>query len=133
TLFRSEKLVRRKVSLKHLERKDPEPGPRGSTRLTVTIKEGIEPEKARQMVKIIKDSKLKVQPAIQEDTLRVSGKKRDDLQAAIQVLRSAEGLDGELQFINFRDSAGRDPPPPCRRNASRSGRTASAAARTSLR
>lgn len=98
-----EKLVRRKVSLKHLERKDPEPGPRGSTRLTVTIKEGIEPEKARQMVKIIKDSKFKVQPAIQEDTLRVSGKKRDDLQAAIQVLRSAEGLDIELQFINFRD------------------------------
>jgi len=98
-----EKLVRRKVSLKHLDRGKPEKGPKGSTRLLVKIKEGIEVEKARQMVKIIKDSKLKVQAAIQEQAVRVSGKKRDDLQAAIQLLKAAQDLDLDLQFINFRD------------------------------
>jgi uncharacterized protein YajQ (UPF0234 family) len=98
-----EKLVRRKVSLKHLDRGKPEKGPKGSTRISVKVKEGIELEKARQIVKLIKDSKLKVQAAIQEQAVRVSGKKRDDLQAAIQLLKSTQDLDLDLQFVNFRD------------------------------
>jgi hypothetical protein len=98
-----EKLVRRKVSLKHLEKKKPERGPKGHAKVTVLVKEGIETEKARSIVKLIKDSKLKVQAAIQEDAVRVTGKKRDDLQEAIQLLRGASLLDLDLQFVNFRD------------------------------
>jgi uncharacterized protein YajQ (UPF0234 family) len=98
-----EKLVRRKVSLKHLDRGKPEKGPKGSTRMLVKVKEGIEAEKARQIVKMLKDSKLKVQASIQEQAVRVSGKKRDDLQAAIQLLKAAQDLDLDLQFVNFRD------------------------------
>jgi uncharacterized protein YajQ (UPF0234 family) len=98
-----EKVIRRKVSLKHLEKKYQEKGPKGSTRLITLVKEGIEPDKARQIVKLIKDAKLKVQASIHEDTVRVSGKKRDDLQSVIQLLRAAEELELDLQFINFRD------------------------------
>jgi uncharacterized protein YajQ (UPF0234 family) len=98
-----EKLIRRKVSLKHLERKKPERGPKGATRLVVLVKEGIEVEKAREIVKLVKDSKLKVSAAIQEDAVRITGKKRDDLQTAMQLLRNTESLDLDLQFINFRD------------------------------
>lgn len=98
-----EKIIRRKVSLKHLEKKDPEKGPKGSVRLPVVIKEGIDPEKARQMIKLIKDAKLKVQASIHEDTVRVSGKKKDDLQTVMQLLRADESLELDLQFINFRD------------------------------
>lgn len=97
------KMIRRKVSLKHLDAGEPEKGPRSSFKLDVRIKEGIEVEKAKEIVKLIKDSKLKVQAAIQEDSVRVSGKKRDDLQEAIQLLRGAEQLDLDLQFVNFRD------------------------------
>jgi len=99
-----EKLIRRKVSLKHLDKKKkPERGPKGSTRLTVLVKEGLEPEKAREIVKLVKDSKIKVQASIHEDSVRVTGKKRDELQTVIQLLRAAEELDLDLQFINFRD------------------------------
>jgi uncharacterized protein YajQ (UPF0234 family) len=98
-----QKLVRRKVSLKHLEAKDPEPGPRGSTRLLVLVKEGIETDKARDIVKLVKDSKLKIQASIQGDAVRITGKKKDDLQQAIQVLRGAGSLDLDLSFENFRD------------------------------
>jgi uncharacterized protein YajQ (UPF0234 family) len=99
-----EKLIRRKVSLKHLDKKKkPERGPKGSTRLTVLVKEGLEPEKAREIVKLVKDSKIRVQASIHEDSVRVTGKKRDELQAVIQLLRAAEELDLDLQFINFRD------------------------------
>lgn len=98
-----EKLVRRKVSLKHLEKKKPERGPKGSAKVPVLVKEGIETEKARVIVKMVKDSKLKVQASIQEDAVRISGKKRDDLQEAIALLRAADSLDLDLQFVNFRD------------------------------
>jgi len=98
-----EKLVKRKVSLKHLDRKEPGKGPRGTVRLLVALKEGIETEKAKQIVKIVKDSKIKVQAAIHEDSVRVSGKKRDDLQETMRLLRQAEGLELDLQFTNFRD------------------------------
>lgn len=98
-----EKLVKRKVSLKHLDKQDPGKGPKGSVRLLVKLKEGIETEKAKQIVKIVKDSKIKVQAAIHEDTVRVSGKKRDDLQEAMRLLRSQDSLELDLQFTNFRD------------------------------
>lgn len=68
----------------------------------VTVKTGIAQEKAKSMVKLLKDSKLKVQASIQGDALRVSGAKKDDLQAAIQLVRSSV-TDVPLQFINFRD------------------------------
>jgi len=98
-----EKLVKRKVSLKHLDRQEPGKGPKGSVRLLVKLKEGIDTEKAKEIVKLVKDSKLKVQASIHEDTVRVTGKKRDDLQETMRILRAAESLDLDLQFKNFRD------------------------------
>jgi uncharacterized protein YajQ (UPF0234 family) len=97
-----EKLVRRKVSLKHFEPGEPTKGPRGTSRLAVTVTEGIDADKAREIVKLVKASKLKVQAAVQEDTVRITGKKRDDLQNAISELKAAD-LGLELQFINFRE------------------------------
>ena len=97
-----DKLTRRKVSLKHFERGTVLPGPRGSAKMTVTITEGISSEKAKEIIKLIKGSKLKVQGAIQEDTVRITGKKRDDLQEAIAELKRAD-LGVELQFVNFRE------------------------------
>jgi len=70
---------------------------------TITVRQGIDSEHARKLVKHIKDSKLKVQAAIQGDELRVSGKNRDDLQAAIALLRKLEDFDLPLQYVNFRD------------------------------
>ena len=70
--------------------------------MTITIKEGIEGEHAKELVRRIKDSKIKVQASIQEEQVRVSGKNRDDLQQVIALARAA-GLPLELQFINFRD------------------------------
>jgi cyclic-di-GMP-binding protein len=97
-----EKLVRRKVSLKHTDVGEPEPGPKGSSRLLVKIKEGVDVDRARQIVKLVKESKIKAQAAIQQDLVRVSAKKRDDLQEIIGLLR-AEDLGIELQYVNFRD------------------------------
>jgi uncharacterized protein YajQ (UPF0234 family) len=68
----------------------------------LTVKTGIAQEKAKSIVKLIKDSKLKVQASIQGDALRVVGAKKDELQAAIQLVR-AKVTDQPLQFINFRD------------------------------
>ena len=68
----------------------------------VAVREGLDTETARKMVKLIKESKLKVQAAIQGEQLRVTGKKRDDLQQVMQKLRGA-GLGIPLQFNNFRD------------------------------
>ncbi len=65
------------------------------------MKNGIETEKAKEIVKIIKDAKLKVQAQIQADQVRVSGKNKDDLQLVIQTLRKAN-LPIELQFVNYR-------------------------------
>lgn len=66
------------------------------------LKQGLEPDMAKKIVKLIKDAKLKVQSSIQGDKVRVTGKKRDDLQTAIALLRETE-LDVPLQFNNFRD------------------------------
>ena len=68
----------------------------------VTVRQGIDKELARKIVKLVKDSKLKVQPNIQGDQVRVTGKKRDDLQAVIALLKN-QNLGMPLQYINFRD------------------------------
>ena len=97
-----EKLVKRKVSLKALDPQNVEPAGGKSFRQLIKLKEGVDMEHAKEIVKAIKDEKMKVQGAIQGDLVRVSGKKRDDLQAAIAFLRSKDfGL--PLQFINFRE------------------------------
>ena len=97
-----EKLIRRKVSLKHLDVGDPTPGPKGSARILVKIKEGIEQDKAKQVLKLLKDKKLKVQASIQGDSVRITGKKKDDLQEVVALLR-AEDFGIVLSFENFRD------------------------------
>ncbi|MGC4069734.1 MAG: DUF520 family protein [Polyangiaceae bacterium] len=75
----------------------------GAAKRILTIKEGISQENAKVLVKLVKDSKLKVQAAIHEDAVRISGKKRDDLQAAMAAIKSSELLQIELQFTNFRE------------------------------
>ena len=97
-----DKLVKRKVSLRFTDPGKPEPTGKGGSRIVVKIKEGIEVEKARALVQIIKDAKLKVQASIQENQVRVAGKNKDDLQAAIQLVRQQD-IGIELQFVNFRD------------------------------
>jgi uncharacterized protein YajQ (UPF0234 family) len=96
------KLVRRGISLKALVYKPIEPAAGGLAKQVIEVQQGIETEKARKIVKIVKDAKLKVQVQIQGDQVRVTGKKRDDLQTAIAALK-AQDLDLPLQFENFRD------------------------------
>ena len=96
------KLTRRQVPLKSVIYGKAEPAAGGRARQTLTVQQGIATEKARLIVKIIKDTKLKVQSQIQGDQVRVSGKNRDDLQRVIQLLKERE-LDVALQFINFRE------------------------------
>ena len=97
------KLVKRGVSLKALDYGTIQPAAKGSVRQVVTIKKGIASEKAKEIVKFIKGTGVKVQAAIQEDQVRVSGKKRDDLQAIMQQLKAQDfGID--LQFTNFRSN-----------------------------
>jgi uncharacterized protein YajQ (UPF0234 family) len=74
----------------------------GRARQKITVQQGIESEKAREIVKFIKGSGAKVQAQIMDDEVRVSGKKRDDLQDVIAKLRAAD-LGLALQFVNFRD------------------------------
>ncbi|MGB3810649.1 MAG: YajQ family cyclic di-GMP-binding protein [Parvibaculum sp.] len=95
-------LVRRKVDPGVLEYKDPEKAAGQSVRQKVAIKDGIDKELAKRIVKDIKGSSLKVQVAIQGDELRVSGKKRDDLQAAIQFVKGLN-IEQPLDYENFRD------------------------------
>jgi uncharacterized protein YajQ (UPF0234 family) len=97
------KLVKRGVSLKALQYGKIEDATKGTVRQVVTIQKGIPVEKAKEIVKFIKGSGIKVQAAIQENQVRVSGKNRDDLQAAIGSLKAQDfGLD--LQFTNYRSS-----------------------------
>ena len=97
-----EKLIKRKVSLKYLDEQKPEPTGKGGSRVLIKVKEGIETEVARKIITGIKDAKLKVQSSIQDAQMRVTGKNKDDLQKASQLVRGLE-LDVELQFINVRD------------------------------
>ncbi|HEX2889787.1 DUF520 family protein, partial [Vineibacter terrae] len=94
--------VRRKLDPKALEFADSERASGNTVRQVVTVKQGIDRELAKSVVKAVKDSKLKVQTAIQGDELRITGKKRDDLQAAMGIVRGLE-VDRPVQFINFRD------------------------------
>ncbi len=95
-----ENLVRRKVDVKCLEAKEAQMASHGMVQKEINIKEGVDTETARKIVKMIKDLKLKVQAAIQENQVRVSGKKIDDLQAVIQKVRETN-LDIPLQFVNM--------------------------------
>ena len=97
-----EKLARRQVPLRALVEHDIEPGPAGSAKQRLELQQGIQTDKAREIVKLVKDAKLKVQSAIQGDQVRISGKKRDDLQAVMKLLRDSS-LDIAMQFVNFRD------------------------------
>ena len=95
------RMISRKVAVRNLEYGKVEEASGGMVRQQITIRQGIATEKAKQMVKDIKASKLKVQAAIQGDILRVSGKSRDDLQAVIALLRDKD-YEVELQFVNYR-------------------------------
>lgn len=94
--------TRRKVDPRVLDYQTVEKASGNTVRQPVKIKDGIEATLAKRLVKEVKDAKLKVQVAIQGDELRVTGKKRDDLQDAIALMRKLE-LDQPLQYINFRD------------------------------
>jgi hypothetical protein len=94
--------VRRKLDPASLDWQAEEPASGNTVRQKVLVKQGIDRESAKEIVKAVKDSKLKVQAAIQGDELRVSGKKRDDLQAAITLVRGLK-LDRPVQYVNFRD------------------------------
>lgn len=95
------KLVKRGVDIACLELADPVIQLKTATQV-VTVREGIDTAEAKKMVKLIKDRKLKVQAAIQGDQLRVTGKKRDDLQEVIALLKGGK-FAMPLQFKNFRD------------------------------
>jgi len=95
-------MVKRKIDIKCLQRDDPEK--LGKQVLTwITVRQGIETLISKKMVKMIKASKIKVQSAIQGEKLRVTGKKRDDLQQVMALLRESEEIEVPLQFNNFRD------------------------------
>lgn len=97
------KLVKRKVPLKGLTYQPMQQAGGSTVRQEVTLQQGIPIEKAREIVKVIKDSKKKVQASIQGDVVRVSGKDRDTLQDIIQLLRNHDfGID--MQFTNYRSS-----------------------------
>ena len=95
------KLHKRGVSIRSMVYGKLEPASKGSVRQDVTIQQGIPIEKAKGLIKAVKDAKIKVQASIQGDQLRVSGKSRDDLQEVIALFkRDDQGLD--LQFTNYR-------------------------------
>jgi cyclic-di-GMP-binding protein len=95
-------MVRRKLEASALEFKDPQTASGNTLRQEVNIKQGIDQTLGKRIVKEIKDSKLKVQVSIQGDELRVTGKKRDELQEAIAFVRAMK-IDQPLQYQNFRD------------------------------
>jgi len=98
-----QKLVKRGVSLKSLTFGKVEPATGASVRQKISLQQGIAGEKAKEIVKIIKDSKKKVQASIQGDTVRVSGKDRDSLQEIIALLKGRDlGID--MQFTNYRSN-----------------------------
>jgi cyclic-di-GMP-binding protein len=96
------KLVKRGVAIKALSYGVVEPAAGSSVRQKITMQQGIPIEKAREIVKVVKDSKKKVQASIQGDTVRISGKDRDALQETIALLKSHDfGID--MQFTNYRN------------------------------
>jgi hypothetical protein len=95
------KFVKRGIHLKSLKYSAVEPASGGTARQKITLQVGIDKENARSLVKIIKDSKLKVQAQIMEEQVRVSGKDRDELQAVIALVKAAD-FPLPLQFTNYR-------------------------------
>jgi len=95
-------MAKRKLDAGAFDFGKPEKASGDTLRQTVTVKQGIDREVAQKIVKAVKEAKLKVQVAIQGDELRVSGKKRDDLQDAIAMIKGL-GIALPLQFMNFRD------------------------------
>lgn len=93
--------IKRKLSHKSLEFKDEEGTSHGGLKMDVVFKEGIDRENAKKIIQVIKDSKLKVQPAIHDDKVRVTGKKIDDLQAVMALVRGAS-LEIPVQFDNMK-------------------------------
>ena len=96
-----QKLVKRGVSLKNLTYGKVEPAAGQSVRQKISLQQGIPVEKAKEIVRLVKDSKKKAQASIQGDTVRISSKDRDELQAIIAMLRGRD-LGLELQFTNYR-------------------------------
>ncbi|RLL53305.1 YajQ family cyclic di-GMP-binding protein [Mariprofundus sp. EBB-1] len=96
------KLVRRKLEPSCLEYGDPEDASGSTKRQLITIKQGVSTDLAKKIVKLIKQEKMKVQASIQGDQVRVTGKKRDDLQAVMELTRGMDS-DRPLSFTNFRD------------------------------
>lgn len=98
------KAIKRGISPRALKPQDIDAKALGSVKQTVLIQQGIPIEKSKELVKLLKDSKLKAQGSIQGDELRISGKNRDDLQAAIALFRQQQDkLDIDMQFVNFRE------------------------------
>lgn len=95
-------LTRRKVEPGALDYKPPEKAAGNTLRQAIALRQGIDANLARQLVREIKDSKLKVQAAVQGGELRVTGKKRDDLQSAIALIRGLK-IEQPLQYVNFRE------------------------------
>ena len=98
-----QKLVKRGISLKALTYGKVEPASGSSVRQKITLQQGIPSEKAKDIVRVVKDSKKKVQASIQGDTVRITGKDRDTLQETIALLRGHDfGID--MQFTNYRSN-----------------------------
>jgi hypothetical protein len=95
------RLTKRSVDIRALEVKDQQPSGK-KIHQSVIVRQGIDSDLARKIVKMIKDRKMKVQAAIQGEKVRVSGKKRDDLQTVIAMLKDSK-IDMPLQYDNFRD------------------------------
>ena len=96
------KLAKRNIDLRNIERKDPAISPLGHARQEIHIKQGLDGDKAKEIIKAIKGLDIRIQSQIQDRQIRVTGKKKDDLQAVIQFLRGKDFGVG-LSFKNFRD------------------------------
>ncbi len=96
------KLAKRSIDTRCLEKADVEIRGRRAYQ-AITVRQGVDKELARKIVKMVKDMKLKVQAAVQGEQVRITGKKRDDLQQVMGMLKSAEKIDLPLQYTNFRD------------------------------
>ncbi len=95
------KIAKRGIDIRSLEEGDVEISGKSAS-MALTVRQGIESDLAREMVKLVKTSKLKVQASIQGDQVRVAGKKRDDLQSVIAIVKEAKP-ELPLQYVNFRD------------------------------
>jgi len=96
------KLIKRGISIKNLEMGKIEAAFEGTAKQKITLIQGVPVEKAKNINKLIKDSKIKVQSVFQDEQVRVSGKNRDDLQETMQLVKSSN-LEMDFQFVNFRD------------------------------